>query len=319
MFANLLTNVKGTLRAVGGVAYKHLPKILAITGGGLVAGGSVYACISCVKHARIVYEAQDRLQSIDAYWDEIRGSGAPNSYTLKDYRNDRWAVIFNAAVEFGKHLIVPGGMVATGGVFIGTAFHVIDQRYATATAMLEFLASDFMRYRDAVKEDLGEEADQKYMNARPHITDEKGLSTGVYSEGMSGANQDPGDIYTFYFRKGNKYWDDNPYYNILFLINEQRTLCNQLSIDKSMFRSEVVKALGGTVEEGDIVYPRDNMVGWKVGNGDGFIDFGIFDKDGNLKPWVKAYMESHDDVIPIHLNCDGNILKHLSLKGAVKK
>ena len=130
------------------------------------------------------------------------------------------------------------------------------------------------------------------------------------SEGAKFTEND--DIYTFYFRRGNPNWDENNNYNVMFLINLQRDLTHKLRMNKELFRSEVVKALGGTVKSGDLKYPRDNIVGWKIGNGDDYVDFGIFDADGRIKPWVREFMASHDDCIPIRLNCDGNILKKLS-------
>lgn len=316
---SIMSMVKGVGKTIAGFTYDNLPKILAIGGGGLIFGGTVDACVTCVKHATIVHEAQKGLQSLDAYWDEIRASGEPNSYTLKDYKKDKREIIFSASLDFGKHMVRPVTELAAGGLCIGAAFKVLDERFATTAALLDFAVSNFAQYRENVIADQGKEADEKYLRGTG-----KGIVIGTVVDVETGetskelmivgdnSSVDKGDIYTFYFRRGNKYWDNNPYYNVLFLINEQRRLNNDLQINKSIFRSEVVKALGGTVESGDLVYPRDNMVGWKIGNGDNCVDFGIFDANKDLKPWVKAYMQAHDDVIPIRLNCDGNILKKLS-------
>lgn len=316
---SIVSMVKGIGKTIAGFTYDNLPKILAVGGGGLLFGGTVDACVTCVKHATIVQEAQRGLQSLDAYWDEIRASGEPNSYTLKDYKKDKREIIFTASLDFGKHLVRPVAELAAGGLCIGAAIKVLDERFATTAALLDFAVSNFAQYRENVIADQGKEADERYLRGTGPVVD---VETGEMSKEVMivGDNNrvDPpwnapkGDIYTFYFRRGNKYWDDNPYYNVMFLINEQRTLNNDLQINKSIFRSEVVKALGGTVESGDLVYPRDNMVGWKIGNGDNCVDFGIFDANKDLKPWVRAYMQAHDDVIPIRLNCDGNILKKLS-------
>lgn len=314
------TAVKVGAKNIGNTLYNNSPKIFVCAGGGLILAGTIDACRASMAHAHDISEAKKGIESLKAYYKEVQNSANPDSYTKKQYHKEVADIILPVAADFAMDLIRPGALLLGGYIGIGVGVNQLDSRYFAMAGIANGLAESFEQYRKNVIEEAGEEADARYMYG---LTDTKGVdSAGADTDGdekkeLSAAENEevPKDIYTFYFRRGNPHWDSNNNFNVLFLINAQRDLTTKLHIEGSLFRSEAIKMLGGTVESGDIVYPRDNLVGWKMGNGDDCVDFGIFDADGHIQPWVRKFMASHDDCIPIRLNCDGNILKILSKEG----
>ena len=104
--------------------------------------------------------------------------------------------------------------------------------------------------------------------------------------------------YARFFDEGNKQWQKNPEYNFIFIRCQQNYANDLLHARGHLFLNEVYDSLG---------IPRSQtgaIVGWVMGEGDNFVDFGMYDVDN---------MRGHDFVngtersILLDFNVDGVI------------
>ena len=313
------------LKDVGAIAYRNAPKACMVVGTGLLVYSVGKAIVVTYKGHDQIAEYGDKCKSIMAYKKEVAESPDPSEYTDREFLRDMWALGLEAVHNLGVMYWKPIGALTIGLTCHQFAYGTMAKWYERAFRDLGATVLAFTAYRENVVRAEGSEADSRYLlgiqedtrREKVITTGDEDVVTNITTE-LVPANPPATTIhpYTFIFRHGNEYYDDTSNdMNVLRLINWEREFTHNLRIqgpNGHFFRDEIVRRMGGTQESGDIEYPRDGLVGWHMALGDGYIDFGIFDVDNDgikhLKPSVRAYMQSHDDAIPLTLNCDGNIM-----------
>ena len=110
-------------------------------------------------------------------------------------------------------------------------------------------------------------------------------------------------IYARFFDELSSSWNPEPEYNNLFLRCQQNYVNDLLNARGHVFLNEVYDRLG---------IPRSKagaVVGWTLhGEGDGYIDFGIFD---GWKPKAREFVNGHEGAILLDFNVDGIIYDKL--------
>lgn len=270
------------------VGQKHSPTILFVGGVVGVVATTVLACRATLKLEEILDEAQEAHEKAQTL-EHVR-------YSEKDRRRDHAYIYVRTAAKVAK-LYAPAigvGVVSVGAL---TGSHVIiSRRNVALTAAYSALEKGFEQYRKRVIDDVGEEKDREYRY---------GLETReVLEETAKGPRikniKMPKDasIYARFFDETSTLWSKDPMYNQFFLQCQQNYANDKLRARGHVFLNEVYDSLG--LERS----PEGAVVGWLKGNGDGFIDFGIFEGDS----WsATRFVNGEERSIFLDFNVDGTI------------
>ena len=164
-------------------------------------------------------------------------------------------------------------------------------------------AYDAYRRRVLAEED-GEERDLYYRTGRRK---EKIAVTSTDENGKETTKNEIVDIfgdsheysqYARYFDESSKQWQNEHEYNLTYLLHQQAYANDKLHAVGHVFLNEVYDMLG---------FPHTQagqVVGWVEGNGDDFIDFGIFEGKVPSRKFVNGY----ENTILLDFNVDGVII-----------
>lgn len=194
------------------------------------------------------------------------------NYDENDHRKDM--VILHART-IGKVAKLYAPAFGLGVISIGllTGSHVtLTRRNAGAVAAYAALDKGFQEYRARVVEELGVDKDREFAFG----VDEK----EVYSETKKGEPKvdrvkiaSGESVYAKFFNEDNPNWTSAPEHNLLFLKGQQTYATQRLRSKGHLFLNEVYDALGMDRT------PQGAVVGWILGKGDDYVDFGFEDDD----------------------------------------
>lgn len=295
---NAVTEVTKLAGRTGLHIQKASPEILVGAGIAGVCVGAVLACKATLKVDEIVDEAATDINKIKEAKNDI-----PNEdYSETDYRKDIAKAYCKAG---GKFVRLYGPSVAIGTVSIFSILYghnILRKRNLAMAAAYKALDESFARYRRRVADELGDDVERNIkrgiIKTKAEIieTDEKGNE--VKKEEVVSVT-DPNMIseYARFFDESSRNWNKSPEYNLLFLRSQQNYANNLLKARGHVFLNEVYDML-------DI--PRTSagaVVGWVLGAGDDYVDFGIYDidKDG------RNFVNGTENVILLDFNVDGLI------------
>lgn len=296
--------VKSGSRVVGrlGLAAKHYsPQILLGVGIVGVATATVMACKATLELELLVEHTKLQKRGLAQKVSEHTA----DEYSSTDHKRDLTKIYFNAGKELGKLYGIPlsVGLVSIGCIIGGQS--IMHQRNVAVIAAYKGLEASFNKYRDRVIDAYGDEKDKDF---------KEGFSTETI-KGEDGKNHkvrvlDHHDASTHVrvFDATNANWAHSPDYNLNF-VQVQETLANQRLARKGhLFLNDVLDDLG---------FPRTRagaVTGWvyEGGNGDGHVDFGIQDLQGELARVMGT--DEDADYILLDFNHDGIILDFLPEK-----
>lgn len=290
-----ITQVSG--RLVGRAALvvqKFAPEILVgvgIVGGVTAAVWGAKATLeldSALTYSRTMVKEHKKLRAITNEVD----------YPQAKYQQDI-AISYYRGVQAVVKLYGPP--IALGAMSIAcilSAYGIMQTRNAGLIAAYNALETTFRRYRDRNIEDHGEEVDHQYMHNLREVevkeTDEKGKVT-KRKELVKDENSR--ELYTRTFDQSNPQWrGEGDVYNYFFLKSQQNYNNQILHTRGHVFLNELLGALGFEhTKEGAVV-------GWLAnGDGDNYIDFGVFDALSAPKDFIDA------KAIRLEFNVDGVI------------
>jgi len=269
------------------VGQKHSPTILFGAGVAGVVGTVVLACRATLKVEEVLEEAQKKVMDVKTVQHV--------NYSESDRKQDLVIVYTQTSLKLGK---LYGPAIATGVLSIAAltgSHHILSKRNAALTAAYATLEKGFKKYRERVVEELGEEKDREFRHGTQKIT-EVDPETGKKKTRI-GPAADP-SIYARFFDADNPRWEGGPGYNIHFLKSVQNWCNDMLRARGHIFLNEVYDHLAlERTKEGSIV-------GWLWdGDGDNFVDFGIFKGDGQSRDFVNG----REGAILLDFNVDGPI------------
>jgi len=268
----------------GLIVRKYSPEILLGVGVvGLVAS-TVLACKASTKAEFTLDTAKDKLDKVK----EVKENYSLEEYSETDYKKDLVIVYTQTAVDFIK---LYGPSVTLGIVSLGCilgAHGILKKRNVALMAAYKVLEQNFGNYRNRVIEKYGKEAD-------------KFFKTGVYEEEIKEIDEngkkvkkivekiDPNGVsqYARFFDESSNQWSKTPEYNLTFLKCQQNYANDLLKSRGHVFLNEVYDMIG---------VPRTQagaVVGWILGEGDDYIDFGIFNGENMCnRDFVNGYERS---------------------------
>lgn len=292
----------GITRSLGTVSLelkKHSPAILVTVG---IVGGvasAVMACRATRKVDEVLEETKTKVEKIHERADQY-----PDDYPEADANHDLVRVYAHAGLDFAK---VYGPAVLLGAASITSilaGYNILHKRNVALAAACTAVFNDFKGYRSRVIERFGKELDRelkyniKTEEIEERVVDEDG-NESVTKKTVTVARPEHNE-FTMVFDETCTAWTKNAEDNKYFLICQQNYANELLQRRGHLFLNEVFDMLGMRRTKAGAV------TGWMLnGDGDGFIDFGIFDI--NSEP-ARNFVNGLERSVWLNFNVDGYIL-----------
>lgn len=289
---SVVKRVADGVRPALNVAVKHGPEIL--TGIGIVGGATtvVLGARATLKLEPIIDEAKDRLDTIDELDEEPR-----------ERAKDKARVYLETAGKVGKLYLptVGVGLLSAGSIL--TAHNLLHKRNLALIAAYKVMEGSYNSLRERVGEEVGEDKLRDFERGiREETKTEDGKKKTVASfdpaAGISGYAR-------FFDETSSISWVPEADYNLIFL-RAQQSFANDLLLRRGYVTlNDVYKGLGmETTDYGQVV-------GWVMGgDGDNYIDFGIYDQNN---PKKRQFVNGQENVILLDFNVDGTILDKIEI------
>ena len=265
---------------------KASPQVLFVAGLVGVGATVVLACRATLKLEPTLEKAELQLNEIN----ELHSGN--NSI---EARKDKAHVIIHTGLDLTK---LYGPAVVCGVLSVGAlvgSHNILNRRNAALAAAYGTLEKAFNGYRQRVRDAYGEKREQElYHDVLPCEIEDEETGKVVKRKVANGASP-----YAKFFDEFNKNWESSPEYNFLFLKLQQQYANDRLNAHGHLFLNEVCGSLGlERTKEGAVV-------GWVKGNGDDYVDFGIFTRDNEQQ--VLDFMVGREKGIWLDFNVDGLI------------
>lgn len=280
----------------------HSPEILLAAGLTGVVASTVLACRATLKVDQVLEAHRATIEHIDNFVELASVGAVKNEYTDQDRKQDLTVVYIQTAQQVAK-LYAPAVIVGVASIScILGAHNILKARNLAVMAAYKTLDEGFKAYRNRVAEAYGE--DKEYM-LRHGLQVEQVIETEIGKDGkakkvkstkMVLADPTMPSIYARFFDEGSTQWSPTPMYNLLFLRNQQDYFNDMLRVRGHVFLNEIYDALG--LERSH----AGQIVGWVVGHGDSFIDFGLYD---GTKPRHPDFVNGKEPNVLLDFNVDG--------------
>jgi hypothetical protein len=284
---------------------KHSPEILVVAG---VIGTVVSAVMACKATTKVSGIMEKTKTDVNTIHECANNPEFADQYTAEDSKKDLTIVYAKTGVELAK-LYAPA--VILGAVSITsilTGHHILRKRNLATAAAFTAANTAFKEYRGRVVERLGEKMDKELLynikakEVEETVIDEDGNEKTV-KKVVEVAEHTPAlGLYTYCFDETASGWQRDAESNKFFLLQQQDWANEKLRAKGHLFLNEVLDMLG-------IQRTRAGQtVGWMLnGDGDGYIDFGIFDihKEAN-----RNFVNGLEKSIWLDFNVDGDILNN---------
>lgn len=306
-FEKLITKASQLASRTKLLASKHSPEILL--GVGIVTGvaATVMACRETSNLDGIVKEGSKRL---DVCKEErlkvINGTSTlKREYTERMYNQDKILITFQTGVKVVKNYAPALALGALSIASILYSHKILAGRNLALIAAYNVVQKNFDDYRSNVVAKYGEDVDHEL---RYGVTEEtvKNKKTGeketqkVISDETINKLSDYSD-YSRIFDEMNPNWSDNPEINKYFLRQAEAWCNNKLKAQGHLFLNEVYDQLGYEHTS------AGSVVGWVLGNGDDYVDFGLFDVTDKTKAAKSAFVNGAEKSVIVDFNVDGVI------------
>ena len=294
------------------------PEILLAAGLIGCAGTVIMACKATTKLPELVADHEEMLDDIhemeeltETYVDLGNEPYEGLVYSKKDIREEK---VRAYAVIVRDYARLYGPTVALGmlsGSAIVWSHNIKQKRYLGAVAAYNAAITTFDKYRERVREELGDEADQRFRygykkeKVTDEIVDENGKKKKVKEDILTLDAGDP-SLYAVRFDCRNDNWQEDPYFALMFLRVQEEYFQRKLNTRGHVILNEVYDALGfDQTQEGA-------LVGWMQGKEDEpthYISFGLPEKNSQAE---KQFLKKWTDYIILDFNVDGVIVDLLS-------
>jgi len=264
------------------------PKILFVAGVASMVGSTVLACRSTLHLEEVLEKTQSDLHTANTL--EHR------DYSDQDRQKDKTIIYTRAAVDVAK-LYAPSLILGVAGITMLTKSHnILQERNAALTAAYVALDKGFKEYRSRVIEKYGSQEDQEFRYGAEKVQLQD-AETGRKKTVVVAAKGEP-SIYARFFDELATEWQREPEYNLYYLRCQQSYFNDLLHARGHVFLNEVYKALGIPHSS------AGSVVGWVRGNGDDYIDFGMYDETNEK---AREFVNGHEGAILLDFNVDGVI------------
>ena len=255
-------------------------------------------------------------------------------YLERDSKKELAKVYGLTGLKFVRHYALPGALYLASNIAICFGMGILTKQVAGLTTSLAAVTTAYTDYRERVKKALGEEAEKRIFNNEQVKTvkykdvDDNGEEIEKEKDVITiDGKYDP---YSILLDRNSWLYDRNILNTLRNIKQAEYYLTEQLRGRNKMVLNEVYDYIGpyDKTEAGAIVgWCRDNK------DGDGYIDFGIFDHTDKDSGFVsedplyltdewKSILDSHEGMpnqydtdsydIWLHFNVDGQITKFMN-------
>lgn len=288
---NVTTGIRRTAGTVGLKAKEKSPELLLAAG--IITGIAtvVVACKETLRAEEILDEHKEKIDNIHANTEEILENDPEvvEDEVLSLEKKAVTARYIKTGAKFAK-LYAPAIALGTISIIcILVSHNTLKKRYLGVVAAYEALDSAFKAYRSRVAEEFGEEVEERirhgYKNEKIETEDEDGKKK---KEEVKVFDRDPNmpSPYARFFDEACNDWKKDPELNLVYLRAKQQMLTDMLRARGHLFLNEVYDELG---------IPRSKagaVVGWKLGMGDDYVDFGLYSGYDRANDFVNGYERS---------------------------
>lgn len=302
MLENLKTKSIKAAHTVAIKTKKHSPAIFMGVGVASLVGSTVLAVKATPKAMAVKVKYAEQKEEIEKV--NNNREDYEEVYTDKDYRKDIFITYTQATVDYVK-TYAPAITLGTFGIIcIFQSHRILSNRNVAIATALKVTDSAFDKYRERVVDKFGEEVDTEMKHGiktkkfKVKEVDEDGKESTKQTEAYEGPAQP--SQYSRLFDQLNPNWQNNPAFNKIFLKAKQQYLNDMLIARGHVLLNDVYDELG---------IPRTKagmVVGWTLkGDGDNYIDFGIYDIMYN--PNKAEFINEREHSILLDFNVDGVI------------
>ena len=258
-----------------------------------VIGSTVLACRATLKMEEVLGEAKSKL-------DMAKGLEHAD-YSERDRQKDITTIYVQSGVKvlraYGPAIIVGGLSIAA----LTSSHNILSRRNAALMSAYAAMEKGFAEYRARVVEKYGEDEDRNMRyGSRTEVVKE-----GKVTHQITRVGTDTPSIYARFFDEYSTSWSKEPEYNLVFLTCQQNYANDLLTSRGHVFLNEVYDLLGIPRSEAGAV------VGWILGVGDDYIDFGVWDDRTNSR--VRDFVNGWEGAILLDFNVDGVIFDKIEL------
>ena len=275
------------------------PEILIALGVVGIVGTVVLAVKETPKAEEIIVDHNVRMEEIK----DLRRTGEeyPGSYTTNEYGKEVFCLYANTSWKLAKNYIPAASLLVLSISSILYSHGIMSRRNLELIAAYKALEESFSTYRERIRERYGDKVDFD----AAYINDHTGESVEVTNEDGSKKEAEKVSIttqaspYARFFDETNVNWEKDRASNLFFLQAQQNFANERLQVQGFLFLKDVYESLGFQKTS------YGQLVGWYLGgDGDDFVDFGIFDGKNEKK---RDFVNGLEPAVLIDPNVDGVI------------
>lgn len=283
---------------------KNSPQVMFA--GGIIAGGAgvVLACRATLKLSHTLDKYDELKEKAEALHSAGFIGDDDELYDDKKYAKDLTVIKVKTILDVTKLYAPAAGLLMISAALLTGSHVTLNKRNASLAAAYAATDKAFNEYRDRVRDQLGKDTDDE-MRYGTRVVEETVESTDGKKKTIKKKLVGDGapSMYAKFFDELCGPHQRDPELNRIFLQSQQSYFNQLLQTDGHVFLNDVYKALGiAPTKAGQIV-------GWKIGKGDNYVDFGIFDNVAN--PKVRDFVNGREYSILLDFNVDGVVYDYL--------
>lgn len=279
-------------------ASKHSPEICVGVGIAAGIGATVLACRATLSIDTVIDEYKTRMSNINTLEERARAGDQFKDYSVEVAQKEKFVATVQMIAKAGK-LYAPAiiaGSVSIG--FILGGHHILAKRNAALSIAYAGLQKAYEEYRSRVKEAVGEEKELDIYRGIKEVVKEEKNEKGKTVKKKETEISHMASPYARIFDEASCWWKKNAEQNKYFLTLQQAHANDLLKIRGHLFLNEVFDML-------DLPRtPAGSVCGWIYGDGDSFVDFGMWDADTQAK---RNFINGSENCIWLDFNVDGVI------------
>lgn len=282
-------------------ARKHAPEILLVTS---LSSGAAALALTVKQTLTVAPVLEPWNDWMDQYKDGLEkkkyAEEHPEEELPKFPEETAKSITVRTAVQTGlnlaRHYALPLAFAGLSAAAMLGMYKVWNARYTAVVAVATGLQETLSKYREEIRDQLGENADKEVMSKV--TSDKREVKEDPQTENQVRKPQ-MGSQYSRIFDESSTYYKRCAGDNLTFLQRQQSIANHLLAINGSVFLNEVYDMLG---------FPRTkagSVVGWIFDPGiENKIDFGFWDLGDEAK---RAFINGWEKSVLLDFNVDGII------------
>lgn len=261
---------------------KFSPEILIVLGTVGIVSAAVMACKATTKINEVIEDHEEEREKIEYIKEEaiiMASNDAEKIYAMEAAKTQMAKAYIKTGFNFVK---LYGPSVTLGAASISMiigSHYILKRRNVALMAAYKALNTTFNEYRKRVASEFGED---KERSLHAKVKQEK---NGKETQNV--IDKPEFSEYARFFDEGCLQHTNDPEYNKTYLLCQQNYANDLLRTRGHVFLNEVYDMLGMERSK------AGQVVGWVVGDdGDGYIDFNIFEGRERSRAFVNGYEQS---------------------------